>query len=138
MYHFFHVGAITLNVHVPLHTCRQQWHTSVLPCYGANNACSCEKKWLLWNSKLYYETNLVVKTQKKWVSLFVCLVKLVLLIFFFFFWRKKLIHLFILWSYARVTLVAWKSGLLYAYIYYDAKFLYSPWSYILVVNNVEL
>ena len=110
MYHFFHVGAMTLNVHVPLHTCRQQWHTSVLLCYGANhNACSCEKKWLLWNSKLYYETNLVVKTQKKWVSLFVCLVKLVLLIFFFFLEKKadSFIYFMILCSCYSCSMKKW-------------------------------
>ena len=59
------------------------------------------KKWLPWNLKFYYETNLVVKRGGC-----VCLVKLVFLIFFFFFfWGEKSWYFW--WSYGLVTLVAW-------------------------------
>ena len=62
------------------------------------------KKWLPWNLKFYYETNLVVKRGGC-----VCLVKLVFLHFFFFFFfffgGEKGWHFW--WSYGLVTLVAW-------------------------------
>ena len=62
------------------------------------------KKWLPWNLKFYYETNLVVKRGGC-----VCLVKLVFLIFFFFFFfgRKKLVFLMIIWSCYSCSMIKW-------------------------------
>ena len=68
-----------------------------------------------------------------WVSLFgqAGIFYFIIIIIIIFFGRNKLVF----WcSYGHV---AWKSGLLHAYKYCDAKFLYSSWSYILIVNDVE-